>query len=122
MGERAIIDAWVDPPSFVRRPPIALATQGKVLHQDDMPVVAQGSRLIIRYHGDGPPDIAVHAYDKASRRILDRLDAGQLQRLEPGAWKFAMRLMQPVRVRVSGGVFASWSIDVRADLPPGGIL
>ncbi len=116
----AQIDAWIDPPPYVRQPPLALATAGKVLHADDVVQVHQESRLVVRLAGaENAPTVRVFAFDPATRGMGERLPPPEVVAVEKDAWRMTMKLRRPVVVRISGGgASAEWRLDVKADMPP----
>ena len=118
--ETAQLDAWIDPPAYVRQPPLALATGGKVLRAGEVLAVHQGSRLVARLAGtESPPSVEVFAFDQAPRRTGERLQAPEPVAVEQGAWRITLKLVRPVVVRIAGGgASAEWRFDVKADMPP----
>ena len=117
-ARRAFLDAWVDPPAFVRKPPLVLAANGQVMHGEEMLTVHQGSRLELRFSGPTAPEVAIHALDPATGRADTLLERAEFQPLEEASWRLRLRLERPVKITLSGGVSANWRFNVRADMPP----
>ncbi len=118
-GTPARLDAWIDPPAFIRTPPVMLATNGKLLHTGTSVRTVQGATLIIRHAGARAPRITLRALDPASGQPADILRQQQMQPVETGAWQARLKLMQPVELRLQGGgVDAAWRIMVLDDAPP----
>ncbi len=114
------IDAWIDPPSFLRTPPLMLARNGELLHAGEVLSTLAGARLMLRLQGVADaPVVELWALDPQRGQVKGVLRREALQKVETGAWQARVLLNRPVEVRLSGaGVQARWRIDVAADMPP----
>ena len=117
-GDAAQVDAWLDPPAFLRRPPVALTRQGRVLTQDKPVVTAAGSRLVIRVSGSArQPVLYLYAMSADGGRGA-LLAEEPFHKVETGAWQLRRVLRRPVVALLTGPVSARWAFAVTPDLPP----
>ncbi len=118
MDANAQVDAWLDPPAFLRRPPLALTRQGRALAQEKPIATAAGSRLVIRIVGSPrQPVLRLHELtaDGGRGRLLSE---EPLQKVEAEAWQVRRVLNRPLLAELSGPVSARWAFAVTPDLPP----
>ena len=118
LGENAQVDAWLDPPAFLRRPPVALTNQGKVLDQKKPVTAAAGSRLVIRVSGSTRQPVLYLYALRADGGRGPLLAEEAFQKVETGAWQLRRTLRRPVVALLSGPVSARWAFAVTPDLPP----
>lgn len=118
IGEAAQVDAWLDPPAFLRRPPLALTSQGKVLEQKTPVVAVAGSRLVIRVSGSTRQPVLYLYALRADGGRGPLLAEEPFQKVESGAWQLRRVLRRPVVAVLSGPVSARWAFAVTPDLPP----
>ncbi len=119
LAERtAFLDAWIDPPAFVRKPPLVLATNGEVSHARDVLKVHQGSKLELRFTGATAPTVTVHEFNPATGHVGALLRQERPAAVDRNSWRLRLRLHRPVQVSLSGPVSVSWRFHVLADMAP----
>ncbi len=114
------LDAWLNPPAYTGRPPVVLASGGKVsVPAEREIIVPQGSRLVLRLAGGRAPALEFYALE-TSGRAGKRLSAAALEAV-PGekAFRLEQALERPVVAVVrDGSELARWRFAVLPDSPP----
>ena len=101
-----VLEAWVTPPAYTGRPPIFLSAQDSVEPQRlEVPV---NSRLLVRYHGAGAPQLALGE----SRQPFDGVGEHDFQ------MEAELVRSGPVRIESDGETLGAWNVEIIPDDAP----
>ncbi len=112
VGQDAVLEAWINPPSYTGLPPVHLTRKsetGSLIDRAGVRVPVRSELFIRVFGGSGAAQLEANGERNIAFKKIDRLNSELQTTLNKGT---------VIEVRQGGDRLARWSLDLIPDLPP----